>query len=893
MITILLDLEEIPDFQKYYFKAIKDYIEKELEEKVFFYSVLPNSKKFENFEKKFDELKETLEKSDLVIAFGSASKIFYPYEDIFREFGIYQINKLEKTYYLSVFPPIVYFIDKDASWGFHHLVWFLRKIKYKNLKENVEKRLKIEVPLKKKVCKIFNLGINNIDEDVEKFIILNEDNKHLLEQFKEEILKSEIISFDTEFYDISSIEDEEKRILWYNSKIQVFLVSFVFEKDKKIYCYLIYYPLFKSFVQEIIKTLLENSKILIGLNIRLDLFLVFRDIFNFDKEKFINWIKNYFENLNIIDLRHFLLIEDNSKTKGVSLKSLSSFYLQTLRYDYLIDLEKNYGIELLKHFTKKEFSISSIMKEFNNLFQYSMFDSIVSYKLYKIFEKNIKNRELLELYKKQSRLSFFIEYLGINLNLKELSLREEFINKYVQDIQTFFSQYLGIKNINSNKQLEESFKKIANKKTMNFLNKTPTGQYSFKYQDLEIILKNYYDSLNNDEKIFFEYLYKYKIINHLKETFYNYKKFIKFIDETNNYIHPEFSEFTINSGRITTKHPCIAQIPGEKNIVSSVGKSEFEEYKKVGNVREIFLPDNNEHFLVEVDLSQADVRLAYLLSQDPQLYEDLHSDDLYISLYSTLFGKDKAQVSKAERQFIKVIILGMLYGLKTKGILNQIKELGEQIDLKSMFPDKEIFSINFAKEINNLFYEKYNVYINNYLNKINNLILQKKELDIIRKRVFNAIYFIKDNEILNKVLKTKYDIINTAYNFPIQGFTNDIIFIMAYYVQKEMFKNDVDGRVINLIYDAFLVSLNKKDWNKFIQILEGLLNIIEREKDYFSFVARKISKFLNRDIIVFPFLGFEIKIGKNWGNMIKEIKIKNKKDFEELCKIDLINEVFS
>ncbi len=85
----------------------------------------------------------------MVIAFGSASKIFYPYEDIFREFGIYQINKLEKTYYLSVFPPIVYFIDKDASWGFHHLVWFLRKIKYKNLKENVEKRLKIEVPLKK------------------------------------------------------------------------------------------------------------------------------------------------------------------------------------------------------------------------------------------------------------------------------------------------------------------------------------------------------------------------------------------------------------------------------------------------------------------------------------------------------------------------------------------------------------------------------------------------------------------------------------------------------------------------------------------------------------------------------------------------------------------------
>ena len=69
-----------------------------------------------------------------------------------------------------------------------------------------------------------------------------------------------------------------------------------------------------------------------------------------------------------------------------------------------------------------------------------------------------------------------------------------------------------------------------------------------------------------------------------------------------------------------------------------------------------------------VDLEQAELRIAALLSEDEKLAETLNSEDLHRTGAAQVLGKPPEEVTSNERKAFKKVIFGLLYGGTPEGI---------------------------------------------------------------------------------------------------------------------------------------------------------------------------------------------------------------------------------
>ena len=127
----------------------------------------------------------------------------------------------------------------------------------------------------------------------------------------------------------------------------------------------------------------------------------------------------------------------------------------------------------------------------------------------------------------------------------------------------------------------------------------------------------------------------------------------KLADE-NGRIHTTFAQDVAATGRLSSNHPNLQNIP----VRTEIGR----------RIREAFIPSEGKVF-VSADYSQFELRLAAILAGDQPMIDDFNSGiDIHAKTASDVYGIPLDQVTKDQRRDAKVINFGVLYGMSPHGL---------------------------------------------------------------------------------------------------------------------------------------------------------------------------------------------------------------------------------
>ena len=130
------------------------------------------------------------------------------------------------------------------------------------------------------------------------------------------------------------------------------------------------------------------------------------------------------------------------------------------------------------------------------------------------------------------------------------------------------------------------------------------------------------------------------------------------IDPTSGRIHPCFHQTGAATGRISSSHPNVQNIP----IRSERGRL----------IRETFIAGKGL-VLLSADYSQIELRILAHFSQDESLLEAFRAgEDVHRHTAASIHGLDPEQVSDTQRARAKAINFGIIYGSTAFGIANQL-----------------------------------------------------------------------------------------------------------------------------------------------------------------------------------------------------------------------------
>lgn len=124
--------------------------------------------------------------------------------------------------------------------------------------------------------------------------------------------------------------------------------------------------------------------------------------------------------------------------------------------------------------------------------------------------------------------------------------------------------------------------------------------------------------------------------------------------DDNDRIHTTFAQDVAATGRLSSNHPNLQNIP----VRTEIGR----------RIREAFIPSKGKVF-VSADYSQFELRLAAVLAGDAQMIDDFNSGiDIHAKTASDVYGIPLDQVTKDQRRDAKVINFGVLYGMSPHGL---------------------------------------------------------------------------------------------------------------------------------------------------------------------------------------------------------------------------------
>jgi DNA polymerase I-like protein with 3'-5' exonuclease and polymerase domains len=268
---------------------------------------------------------------------------------------------------------------------------------------------------------------------------------------------------------------------------------------------------------------------------------------------------------------------------------------------------------------------------------------------------------------------------------------------------------------------------------------------------------------------FFEHMLEHR---KLKKQVTTYGKgwFQKAYDKETGRVYPVFRQIGTSTGRVSSGEKGVA--PNAQNIP--------------GEYREFFVAPPGRVF-VDADYSQIEIRVvAKLLGEKVllELFED-DSEDVYRATAARMMGVSPDKVSSKERSLAKAIVLGMIYGLSTKGLpYYAFKNFG----IEDMTSDE-------AEEYVAAFYDLYpriREYHDSTLAELN-------ETGSVDRRTLTG--------------RLRADITNRneAINAPVQGTAADGLKAAMALVYKRLKRFGGLAVMVNTLHDEILVECDEED----------------------------------------------------------------------------------
>ena len=240
----------------------------------------------------------------------------------------------------------------------------------------------------------------------------------------------------------------------------------------------------------------------------------------------------------------------------------------------------------------------------------------------------------------------------------------------------------------------------------------------------------------------------------------------------NGRVYPSYLVHGTNTGRMSSRDPNIQNIPRDKAL------------------RKLFTVSNTERFdFLEVDYSQAELRVMAVLSGDPYLIS-LFQDgmpDFFDSLLPTTFPRADidswdAQTKKDSRAKLKGVIYGLSYGRKAPAIAHALD-----------MPVAE------AAEI-----------IDNYFNAAPEFYQWRQDVEYKALSHDGVIETVFGRRFQSEIVtgRSKTNVVNSALAFLPQSTASDICVSAAMEIHK--WAPEYGARIIGSIHDAILVESPKE-----------------------------------------------------------------------------------
>jgi DNA polymerase I len=124
-------------------------------------------------------------------------------------------------------------------------------------------------------------------------------------------------------------------------------------------------------------------------------------------------------------------------------------------------------------------------------------------------------------------------------------------------------------------------------------------------------------------------------------------------------LHTTFNQAVASTGRLSTTSPNLQAIP----IRTELGRE----------IRSAFVTEPG-HRLVSADYSQVELRILAHVSGEPKLREAFaQGEDIHAATAAEVLGKDRAELTKDERNVAKMVNFGIIYGISAFGLSENLE----------------------------------------------------------------------------------------------------------------------------------------------------------------------------------------------------------------------------
>jgi DNA polymerase I len=451
---------------------------------------------------------------------------------------------------------------------------------------------------------------------------------------------------------------------------------------------------------------------------------------------------------------------------------------------------------------KKEINFSDV--EIDRAMEYAAEDADITFRLYKIFSKNLKLEKLTNIYeifeKPLITILAFMEIEGIKVDNKFLKKLSEKFEKKIKKLENdIFKISKKEFNIASPKQLGEI---IYNDLKIAVLKKTKKGSFATSASVLE-------DLAFKGHK-FPQLILEWRQVSKLKNTYSD--SLPEHINPITKRVHTSFLLAATTTGRLASSDPNLQNIP----IKSEDGK----------DIRKSFVAENG-FTLISADYNQIEMRILADLADVKELKKAFkNNEDIHSLTASQVFNVDIKKVDQDMRRKAKAINFGIIYGISQYGLAKQINVSNHEA--------MEFLNAYFAKFPEIKTYMDDTIRFCRKSGYVNNIFGRRSHFNGINDKNFNIRNFQE----------------RAAINAPIQGSASEIMRLAMIRLDKKLksLKNN-KSKILLQIHDELIFEVPKKEVKNMTQIIKEEMSSVT-ESDLHSFSTS---------------LTVDVNSGDNWG----------------------------
>lgn len=535
----------------------------------------------------------------------------------------------------------------------------------------------------------------------------------------------------------------------------------------------------------------------IGVSFPLD--LRYKGMSLVDKNKILVELNTLFQSPDSIFIGHNLKF-DIKMLKMLGGINFTANFMDTMIGGYILDetaisnrleawlpvlgVENHKGFD----FENEEYKVGNFanMADIQDLLVYNAKDSLATLYLNKYLLENIPNEQLdvminlLDL----TRALVDVELNGIRVDISKLEGIKQSLEADIKEIYARLITNPDVIeaakkldkapeeiNFNSSKQIGVVFE--AGRYPI--IETTPSGAIATGTQVLQTLILQYDIPFVKDLA---EYRKKAKILEGFILPYITGD-----VIKADGKIHSTFHLTGTVTGRLSSSDPNLQQIP------------------RGDTVKQLFIPEEG-HYLVNMDYSQAELRVMAMLAEDPKLLNAYREGvDVHTLTASLVYNIPMENVTKEQRQTAKMVNFAIIYGSSAKGLAYRLNRPEEEMQ---MFIDRW-----------------YAVYANvrYFTNKVSNFVRQNGYV----VTPFGRRRHLADVFSSNGMLKSRA--LRQANNFIIQSTASDLTLLSIIKIHEYLKNNpQYDAKIVSTVHDSIVLSINK---SQVIELLKVFKSFVE------------------------------------------------------------------